>query len=77
MVKKRRKRQKKLKLKISLWITFFVGVTVAYFMWLLWKKFTEAMGDSLYVLGITGGIILIAITTGFFSFNKIVKRFAR
>ena len=77
MSKKRKSKWKKFKLKLSLWLTFFVGITFAYFMWLLWKKLTEVMGDSIYVLAITGGIILIAIFTGYFSFNKIVKRFTK
>ena len=56
-------------------ITLFIGVSFGYFVWLSWKKLTDWIGDSDIVWIITGVIILIAIITGYFSFNKIVDKF--
>lgn len=60
---------------IGFWITFFIGCTFAYFMWLLWKKLTEWIGDSNIVLLITGFIVLLGIITGYFSFKSIARKF--
>lgn len=65
----------KLKLNLTLWVTLFVGITFAFFMWLSWQKLTEWIGNSNIVWGITGLIVLIAIPLGYFSFNKIVNKF--
>ena len=66
---------KKNKLQMSFWITLFVGVTFAYFMFLMWRKLTAIVGDSNQVLIITGAIVAIAIFTGYFSFDKVIKKF--
>jgi len=67
--------KKKNRLKSSIWITLFVGITFSYFIWLVWKKLTEWIGSSWVILGITGGIVLLAIIFGYFSINKIAKKF--
>ena len=69
MVKKSTKQQ------INFWITFGVGVTFAYGMWLVWKKLTDTIGDSNIVLLIIAGILIIAGLTGYFSFKQVAKRF--
>ena len=66
---------KKNKLQMSFWITLFVGVTFAYFMFLMWRKLKAIVGDSNQVLIITGAIVAIAIFTGYFSFDKVIKKF--
>ena len=63
------------KLKTSLWVTLFIGITFSYFIWLSWQKLTTWIGDSWIVWMITGGIVLIAILLGFFSFDRITKKF--
>ena len=63
------------KLKSSLWLTLFVGITFSYFVWLVWKKLTEIIGDSWIILGITGTIVVLAVFFGVFSINKIAKKF--
>jgi len=63
------------KRKISYFITLFSGVALAYFLWLSWSKLTEWLGNSWIVWGITGVIVLLAIFFGYFSFNKIAKKF--
>ena len=67
---------KKTKLKTSMWISLFLGVTFAYFMWLVWSKLTSWVGNSDWVLIITGGIILIAIIFGKFGIDKVIKKFS-
>jgi len=67
--------KKRNKLKIDFFVTLFIGVCFAYFMWLTWQKLTEWMGNSWIVWGITGLIVLVAIVLGYFSFSKIVKKF--
>ena len=67
--------RKRTKLKVSFFITLFVGVTFGYFMWLSWQKLTEWIGNSWIVWGITGSIVVIAVLLGYFSIDKIVKRF--
>lgn len=69
------KTKKELKLKTSYFITLFVGVSFAYFMWLTWQKLTSWIGSGWIVWLITGGIVLLAILLGYFSFNKIAKKF--
>ena len=66
---------KRTKLKLSFWITLIVGITAAYFIWLTWNKLTDVIGSTNIVWGITGGIVLLAIVTGYFSIDKIVRRF--
>ena len=66
---------KKMKMKMSYFITLFVGIAFAYFMWLSWSKLTEWIGNSWIVWGITGGIVVLAIFFGYFSFEKVAKRF--
>ncbi len=56
-------------------ITFFTGVTFAYLMWISWQKLTELIGNSYIVWGLTAGIVVLAMLTGYFSFNKIYKKF--
>lgn len=67
--------QKQSKLKGAFWITLFVGVTFSYFLWITWEKLTLWIGNSWVVWGITGLIVLMAILTGYFSFNKIISKF--
>lgn len=63
------------KLVKSYWITLFIGVTLAYFIWLTWNKLTDYIGDSDMVWLITGGIVLVSVLLGMFSFKKIAERF--
>lgn len=73
---KRRSKKKLLKnLKIKLWITLFIGITFSYFLWISWQKLTDWIGNSTIVWAITGGIVLLAIILGYFSFDKIAKKF--
>ena len=67
--------KKRNKLKANFVITLFVGVAFAYFMWLSWSKLTEWIGNSWVVWGITGGIVLVALFLGYFSLDKIAKKF--
>ena len=67
--------KKKTSLKFKFWLTFIVGITFAYFLWLSWQKLTEYLGNSNIVWCVTGGIVLLAIFFGYFSINKITKRF--
>lgn len=62
------------KLKRSYWFTLFIGITVAYFIWLSWNLLTDVIGNTLIVWSITGGIILLAILIGHFSFKKLAKK---
>jgi len=64
------------KIKISLFITLFAGITFAYFTWLTWQKLTEWIGNSNIVWGITGGVVLLFLFFGVFGINKIAKRFS-
>lgn len=64
------------KLNITGFITFFIGVTFAYFVWLTWKKLTDYIGDAVLVWCITGGIVLIGMIGGYLSFGKIMEKFA-
>ena len=66
---------KKIKMKISYFITLFVGIAFAYFMWLTWLKLTEWIGNSLIVWGISGGIVALGILFSYFSVDKIAKKF--
>jgi hypothetical protein len=70
-----KKKKRNLKLEASFWITFFVGVTFAYFMWLSWEKLTTMVGNSNVVWAVSGGVVLLAILTGYFSWQKIARRF--
>jgi len=67
--------KRKTKLEIRFWITLFIGISFSYFVWLLWKKLTTWIGDSIIVLIITGTIVLLGILFGFFSFKRIAKKF--
>ncbi|MBU1456916.1 MAG: hypothetical protein KKD01_19550 [Proteobacteria bacterium] len=60
---------------IGFWISFFIGVTFAYFIWLLWKKLTDLIGDSWMVLIILAIILTLAWIGGYFSFKQIAKKF--
>ena len=65
----------KVKDTIGYWITFFIGVTFAYLMWMVWKKLTELIGDTWVVMGICTAIVVFGIITGYFSFQKIAEKF--
>ena len=67
--------KKSLRKKISLGISLFVGVTFGYFTWLTWERLTLLIGNSNLVWGITGGIVLLAVVSGYFGINKIIERF--
>ena len=67
--------KKKTKLKISMCITLFVGITFAFFMWISWQKLTILLGNSNLVWVISGGVVLVAIIFGYFGIDRIVKRF--
>lgn len=67
--------KKRNKLHLSYWIALAVGITFSYFIWTLWQKLTQFIGDSWVVIAITGGIVLIAVIFGYFSLNKLVKKF--
>jgi len=67
--------KKRNKLKLSYFITLFSGVALAYFLWLSWSKLTEFIGNSNIVWGITGLIVVLSIFFGYFSFDKVSKRF--
>lgn len=60
---------------VALFLTFFFGATFAYFVWLLWRKLTEWVGDADLVLWITGFIVIVGILLGFLSFKKVAKKF--
>lgn len=63
--------------QIKFWGTFFTGVTFSYFIWLSYNKLTDLLGNSTTVWIITGSIVLLSIILGFFSVNKLVKKFTR
>ena len=63
------------KIKRSYWITLFIGVSAAYFIWLTWKKLTIFFGNSTTVWLITGAIVLLGLLIGNLSFRKLAKRF--
>jgi len=67
--------KRKTKLQVSFWISFFVGITFAYGIWLLWKKLTEFIGDGWIILVIIGIVLLIAAFAGYFSWKKISRKF--
>ena len=67
--------KKKTKLKISMAISIFIGITFGYFTWLTWDKLTTLIGNSNIVWAVTGGIVLVAIMLGYFGINKIVDSF--
>lgn len=67
--------KKKNKLNLSFWITLLVGITFSYFIWGLWNKLTDWLGGGWLILIITGGIVLLAILLGYFSFKKVTKQF--
>ena len=67
--------KKKIKLSLNLWVSFFIGVTFAYFVWLTWNKLTEVIGNSNIVWMITGTIVVIGLITGYLSVKKIVGGF--
>jgi len=67
--------KKKLAKKIRFWMTLFIGITFAYFVWLSWSKLTDVIGNSWVVWGITGSIVLIGVITGFWSWKKITEAF--
>ncbi len=69
------RRKRKRKLLKSYWITLFIGITAAYFIWLTWNKLTEIIGDTTKVWLITGLIVLIGIIIGHFSFKELAERF--
>ena len=62
-------------MKKSYWLGLFIGITTAYFVWLVWNKITELVGDSDLVLIITGTIVILAIVLGFTGFKKLATRF--
>jgi len=66
---------KKRTLKIGLLLSFFAGVSLAYFIWLFWRKLTELIGDSDTVMIILGVLIAIFLVTGVFSLDRITKKF--
>jgi len=67
--------KKSTKIKISLGISVFVGISFAYFLYLSWLNLTEWIGNSNVVWAITGGILLLAIIFGYFGIDKIIKKF--
>ena len=67
--------KKSTKLKISLILTLFAGITFCYFTWLTWLKLTEWIGNSNIVWAITGGMVLFFIVFGYFGVDKIIKKF--
>ena len=62
--------------KRNMLLVFFFGITFAYFMWLVWRKLTEVIGNSNIVLAITGGIVLLGIILGYFPIKKLAERFS-
>lgn len=67
--------KKILKLKFSFWITFFFGITFAYFVWLTWDKATELIGNSNLIWIITGTIVILGILIGKLTVKKLAERF--
>ncbi len=67
--------KKRNKLKASFLATLFVGVSFSYFIWLSWRKLTDFIGDTNIVWIITGGIVFLAIIFGYFSVDKVAKKF--
>jgi len=66
---------KKVNRSIKFGVTLFVGVSMAYFVWLTWDKLTELIGNSTAVWIITGVIVLIGMAGGYLSIKKIIERF--
>lgn len=77
MIKKRKKPKFIRKLRRSWWFTLLTGVIFAFFIWLTWKKLSDWIGDSTTVWLVTGGIVLILVLIGHFSFKKIAKGFTK
>ena len=69
------KMKKHNKLKISLFLTLFAGVTLSYAIWLVWSKLTEFIGNSWMVLGICAVILAVLGFLGYFKINKIANKF--
>jgi hypothetical protein len=63
------------KLKGSIWVILFFGITFTFFVWISWQKLHNFLGNGWLIWVITGGIVLIGIVTGIFSINKIVSKF--
>lgn len=56
-------------------MTLTAGVTFSYFIYLSWRKLTELLGDSDLAWMISGGLVVVFILAGYFSFDKIVDNF--
>ena len=62
--------------RVGAFLTIFIGVTLAFLIWNLWKKLSGLLGDSWTLIGIMGVIVLIGLFFGFISIDKIIKKFS-
>lgn len=67
--------KKRNKLKISFGLTLLSGVTFSYIIWLFWKKLTDFVGDTWIVMGIAVAILIVLAFAGYFSFDKLARKF--
>lgn len=75
MARKRKPTRKLKRMMKSYWITLFIGVTFSFFVWLTWSRLQAYFGDSNTVWAITGGIVLVAILIGHYSFKRVANKF--
>ena len=67
-------KKKTKKLMKSYYVTLFLGVTLSFFIWLSWNKLTDYLGNSDLVWMITGGVVVLAIIIGHFSFKSVAEK---
>ena len=67
----------KFKRELGYWINLFIGVTLALFVWLTWKKLTLWVNNDNLVWMIAGGIVFIAILKGRYSVKGVLKNFSK
>lgn len=60
------------KLRISTVLSFFFGVTTAYFIWLTWDKLTEYVGNTWKTYTIIGIVVVLGIWLNYVSIKKIM-----
>ena len=59
----------------SYWISLFIGVSTAYFVWLTWDKLTLLVGDSNIIWFGLLALIVLLIVLGHYNFKKIAEKF--
>jgi len=63
------------KLKRNYWITWFIAISIAYFIWLSWSKLTDLIGNSDTIWFILLGLIVLLMVTGWFKLKGVLERF--